>query len=110
MYTLPDLPYDYVALEPAMSGEILELHHSKHHATYVKGANDTVEQIAEARDKGVFGGIVGLEKTWASTSPATSSTRSSGRTSPRTAVTSRTVRSAPRSTSTSAPSTSSARS
>ena len=65
MYTLPDLPYDYGALEPAMSGEILELHHSKHHATYVKGANDTVEQLAEARDKGELGGIVGLEKTLA---------------------------------------------
>lgn len=65
MYTLPDLPYDYGALEPAMSGEILELHHSKHHATYVKGANDTVEQLAEARDKGDFSGLVGLEKTLA---------------------------------------------
>jgi len=65
MCTLPDLPYDYGALEPAMSGEILELHHSKHHATYVKGANDTVEQLAEARDKGELGGIVGLEKTLA---------------------------------------------
>ncbi|MGW2402580.1 superoxide dismutase, partial [Kitasatospora sp. NPDC001664] len=31
-YTLPDLPYDYSALEKAMSAEILELHHSKHHA------------------------------------------------------------------------------
>ena len=30
MYTLPDLPYDYAALEPAMSGQILELHHDKH--------------------------------------------------------------------------------
>lgn len=65
MYTLPELPYDYGALEPAMSGEILELHHSKHHATYVKGANDTVEQLAEARDKGDFSGLVGLEKTLA---------------------------------------------
>lgn len=65
MYTLPDLPYDYGALEPAMSGEILELHHDKHHATYVKGANDTTEKIAEARDKGDLGGIVGLEKTLA---------------------------------------------
>ena len=65
MYTLPDLPYDYGALEPAMSGEILELHHSKHHATYVKGANDTVEQLAEVRDKGDFSGLVGLEKTLA---------------------------------------------
>ena len=64
-FTLPDLPYDYGALEPAMSGEILELHHDKHHATYVKGANDTTEKIAEARDKGDLSGIVGLEKTLA---------------------------------------------
>lgn len=65
MYTLPDLPYDYAALEPAMSGEILELHHGKHHAAYVKGANDTLEQLADARDKGQLGGLVGLEKTLA---------------------------------------------
>ena len=65
MYTLPDLSYDYGALEPAMSGEILELHHSKHHATYVKGANDTIEKLAEARDKNELGGLVGLEKTLA---------------------------------------------
>ncbi|NGN67598.1 superoxide dismutase [Streptomyces sp. A7024] len=64
-YTLPDLPYDYAALEPAITGEILELHHAKHHAAYVKGANDTLEQIAEARDKEQFGGLVGLEKTYA---------------------------------------------
>ncbi|MEW2352366.1 superoxide dismutase [Spirillospora sp. NPDC029432] len=64
-YTLPDLPYDYAALEPAITGEILELHHSKHHAAYVKGANDTVEKLAEARDKEEFGGLVGLEKTLA---------------------------------------------
>ena len=48
-YTLPDLPYDYGALEPHVSGEIMELHHSKHHATYVKGANTALEQMAEAR-------------------------------------------------------------
>lgn len=65
MYTLPDLPYDYGALEPAMSGEILELHHGKHHAAYVKGANDTLEQLAEARESGSLGGLVGLEKTLA---------------------------------------------
>ncbi|WP_433330384.1 superoxide dismutase [Spirillospora sp. CA-294931] len=64
-YTLPDLPYDYAALEPAITGEILELHHSKHHAAYVKGANDTLERLAEARDKEQFGGLVGLEKTFA---------------------------------------------
>ncbi|WP_018653991.1 superoxide dismutase [Actinomadura flavalba] len=64
-YTLPDLPYDYGALEPAITGEILELHHSKHHAAYVKGANDTLEKLADARDKQEFGGLVGLEKTYA---------------------------------------------
>ena len=64
-YSLPDLPYDYSALAPAISGEILELHHDKHHAAYVKGANDTLDQLAEARDKGAYGGIVGLEKTFA---------------------------------------------
>ena len=30
-HSLPDLPYDYSALEPVISGEIMELHHSKHH-------------------------------------------------------------------------------
>ncbi|MEV0351458.1 superoxide dismutase [Nonomuraea sp. NPDC050680] len=64
-YTLPDMPYDYAALEPAITGEILELHHAKHHAAYVKGANDTLEKLADARDKGEFGGLVGLEKTFA---------------------------------------------
>ncbi|MFC4333725.1 superoxide dismutase [Salininema proteolyticum] len=64
-YTLPDLEYDYGALEKAMTGEILELHHDKHHAAYVKGANDTLEQLAEIREKGEFGKLVGLEKTFA---------------------------------------------
>jgi Fe-Mn family superoxide dismutase len=64
-YELPDLDYDYSALAPHISGEINELHHSKHHATYVKGANDTLDKIAEARDAGDFGGIVGLETTLA---------------------------------------------
>ncbi|WP_214415135.1 superoxide dismutase [Sphaerisporangium fuscum] len=64
-YTLPDMPYDYAALEPAITGEILELHHAKHHAAYVKGANDTLERMAEARDKSEFANLVGLEKTFA---------------------------------------------
>ncbi|MQA07311.1 MAG: superoxide dismutase [Pseudonocardiaceae bacterium] len=64
-YTLPDLDYDYGDLEPAIIGEINELHHSKHHAAYVKGANDTLEKLAEARDANDFGSIVGLETTYA---------------------------------------------
>ncbi|GHF43679.1 Fe-Mn family superoxide dismutase [Amycolatopsis bartoniae] len=64
-YVLPDLDYDYGALAPHISAQINELHHSKHHATYVKGANDTLDKLAEARDKGDFGSIVGLETTLA---------------------------------------------
>ncbi|MHB1951221.1 MAG: superoxide dismutase [Acidiferrobacteraceae bacterium] len=48
-YVLPDLPYDYGALEPHISGRIMELHHDKHHRNYVKGANDALEALSEAR-------------------------------------------------------------
>jgi len=51
-HTLPDLAYDYGALEPAISGRIMELHHSKHHATYVAGLNAAEEKVAEATSKG----------------------------------------------------------
>jgi Fe-Mn family superoxide dismutase len=61
-YSLPDLPYDYAALEPHLSGQILELHHDKHHAGYVTGANTAVEKLAEARDKGDFANLTALEK------------------------------------------------
>jgi len=47
-YTLPDLPYATDALAPHLSAETLELHHGKHHAAYVKAANETVERLAEA--------------------------------------------------------------
>jgi hypothetical protein len=50
-YTLPKLDYDYGALEPHISGQINELHHSKHHATYVKGANDALAKLEEARQR-----------------------------------------------------------
>jgi Fe-Mn family superoxide dismutase len=56
-YTLPDLSYDYGALEPHISGEIMQLHHSKHHAKYVSGANTALEQAAEARDSGQLAGV-----------------------------------------------------
>ncbi|WP_026533951.1 superoxide dismutase [Arthrobacter sp. H14] len=61
-YTLPDLPYDYAALEPHISARIMELHHDKHHATYVKGANSALEQLAEAREKGDYANIPRLSK------------------------------------------------
>jgi Fe-Mn family superoxide dismutase len=64
-YTLPDLPYDYGALQPHISGEIMELHHSKHHATYVKALNAVIDQLAEARDNNSLASVGGLEKTLA---------------------------------------------
>ena len=48
-YTLPELDYDYGALEPHISGEINEIHHRKHHATYVKCLNDAIAKLEEAR-------------------------------------------------------------
>jgi Fe-Mn family superoxide dismutase len=51
-YTLPDLPYDYAALEPHISGRIMQLHHDKHHAAYVAGANTALVKLAEARESG----------------------------------------------------------
>ncbi len=64
-YTLPDLPYDYSALEPHYQAENLQIHHDKHHAAYVSGANSTEERLSEAREKGDFANLVGLEKTLA---------------------------------------------
>ncbi|ORY58465.1 iron/manganese superoxide dismutase domain-containing protein [Pseudomassariella vexata] len=50
--TLPDLSYDYGALEPFISGKIMELHHKGHHQTYVNGLNSALEAIADAKAKG----------------------------------------------------------
>ena len=62
IYTLPELDYDYSALEPHISGRIMELHHSKHHQAYVTGANTALEQLAEARESGNFASVNKLEK------------------------------------------------
>ena len=61
-YVLPELSYDYGALEPHISGRIMELHHSKHHAAYVAGINTALEQLEEARTKNEFGNINKLQK------------------------------------------------
>ena len=65
LYELPELPYDYSALEPYYSAEVLELHHDKHHKAYVDGANTTFEKLGHARDSGDFGTINQLEKNMA---------------------------------------------
>jgi Fe-Mn family superoxide dismutase len=64
-YTLPDLPYDYAALEPHYSARVLELHHDKHHDAYVKGLNAALDKLEAARASGDLSAIVGLEKTLA---------------------------------------------
>ncbi len=64
-YTLPDLAYDPGALEPHLSAHIVELHHGKHHASYVAAANTTLEKLAEARATNEWANLVGLEKSLA---------------------------------------------
>jgi len=61
-YVLPDLDYDVGALEPHVSGKIMELHHGKHHKAYVDKANETLEKLEEARGQRDFSRLVGLEK------------------------------------------------
>lgn len=53
-YALPELPYDYDALEPHIDERIMELHHSEHHQGYVDGANDALDTFEEMRSDGEF--------------------------------------------------------
>lgn len=43
MFELPALPYDFAALEPHIDAKTMEIHHDKHHATYVKNLNDALQ-------------------------------------------------------------------
>jgi superoxide dismutase, Fe-Mn family len=61
-YKLPELPYAVDALEPHISARVMALHHDKHHAAYVKGANETLDALAQARAKRDFASIAGLER------------------------------------------------
>jgi Fe-Mn family superoxide dismutase len=61
-YELPKLPYGYADLEPAYARELLELHHDKHHAGYVKGVNDALAGLADAREKGDWAALNQLQK------------------------------------------------
>ena len=61
-FKLPDLTYDYGALEPVISSEIMTLHHSKHHNTYVTNLNAAMEKLEEATAKGDVAGIVALQQ------------------------------------------------
>ena len=54
-YELPQLDYAYDALEPHISAEIMEIHHTKHHQNYVNGANTALEKLEDARKNDYIG-------------------------------------------------------
>ena len=60
-FSLPELPYDYGALEPVISGEIMQLHHQKHHQTYITNYNKALEQLDQALAKADSSSIVQLQ-------------------------------------------------
>jgi len=56
-YHLPSLPYDYNALEPLYDEKTLRIHHTKHHATYVKGLNEALQKLEAARQSDNYDAI-----------------------------------------------------
>ena len=64
-YVLPDLDYDYGALEPHIIGSIMELHHGKHHAAYVKNANEAAARLEEATETEDYTPLAALERSLA---------------------------------------------
>jgi superoxide dismutase, Fe-Mn family len=61
-FTLPELPYAYDALEPYYDEQTVSIHHDKHHAGYVKGLNNAMAKLKEARETGDFSLIKHWEK------------------------------------------------
>ena len=62
LYKLPDLAYDFNALEPVISAEIMQLHYSKHHNAYVTNLNAALEKYYEAESKGDMAAMIGLQQ------------------------------------------------
>ncbi len=61
-YKLPELPYDFGALEPVISAEIMQLHYSKHHQAYVNNLNTALEKSHEAEAKGDLAAMIGFQQ------------------------------------------------
>ncbi|KAK9885243.1 hypothetical protein WA026_010744 [Henosepilachna vigintioctopunctata] len=60
-FTLPELTYNYKALEPIISGEIMEIHHTKHHQAYITNYNTAEEKLKAAVEKGDANSIIALQ-------------------------------------------------
>lgn len=60
-YQLPELPYDFNALEPVISAQIMELHYSKHHKAYVTNLNTALEKYHEAETKNDVAQMIALQ-------------------------------------------------
>lgn len=59
-YTLPNLPYAYDALEPHFDAQTMEIHHTKHHQTYIDKVNAALEGLPQA-DQPILEVIADLE-------------------------------------------------
>lgn len=53
-YSLVELPYEYDALEPAISEQVMTWHHDTHHQGYVNGVNSAEEGLEAQREEGDF--------------------------------------------------------
>ncbi|CAD6499347.1 BgTH12-03467 [Blumeria graminis f. sp. triticale] len=87
-YSIPPLPYAYDALEPHISGQIMNIHHTKHHQTYVNNLNNALETLdALTKSSDIVshlhlqaaisfnaGGHINHTLFWENLSPATSTT------------------------------------
>lgn len=64
-FVLPELAFDPAVLSPYLDPYAVEIHHSRHHAAYVRGANETFEKIAVGRKKNDYHDLLRLEKDFA---------------------------------------------
>lgn len=61
-YKLPEMPYDFNALEPVISGQIMEIHYTKHHNAYVTNLNAALEKYSEAESKNDIAAMIALQQ------------------------------------------------
>ena len=62
VYKLPELAYDFNALEPVISAEIMQIHYSKHHNAYVTNLNAALEKYHDAESKGDVAAMIAQQQ------------------------------------------------